>query len=52
MARKKKQTGPDDRECADESTVYTVGTPLWDKYYQQVRRRVRFPRYYKKALNW
>ena len=31
---------------------YDLATPLWNKYYQEVRKRIRFPRYYKKALNW
>jgi len=31
---------------------YDLETPLWSKYYQQVRKSIRFPRYYKKALNW
>ena len=33
-------------------SVYDLSTPLVDKYYREVRKRVRFPRYYKKALNW
>lgn len=52
MARKKERTGRVDRERADESRLYDVSTPIWNKYYQEVRRRVKFPRYYKKALNW
>ena len=31
---------------------YDLETPLWSKYYQEVRKSIRFPRYYKKALNW
>ncbi len=31
---------------------YDLSTPLWSKYYQQVRKSIRFPRYYKRALNW
>ena len=31
---------------------YDLATPLWAKYYEAMRKRVRFPRYYKKALNW
>lgn len=27
-------------------------TPLWHKYYLAMRKRVKFPRYYKHALNW
>jgi hypothetical protein len=27
-------------------------TPLWHKYYLEMRKRVKFPRYYKHAVNW
>lgn len=33
-------------------SVYDLTTPLLDKYYREMRKRLRFPRYYKKALNW
>lgn len=33
-------------------SIYDLSTPLVDKYFREVRKRVRFPRYYKKALNW
>ena len=32
--------------------AYDLTTPLWNKYYREVRKRIRFPRYYKKQLNW
>jgi hypothetical protein len=32
--------------------IYDLSTPLWSKYYHKVRKRIRFPRYYKRALNW
>lgn len=31
--------------------VYDLTTPLVDKYLRQMRRHIRFPRYYKKSLN-
>jgi hypothetical protein len=34
------------------SGVYDLSTPLIDKYLRQMRRHIRFPRYYKRALNW
>lgn len=40
------------RELKVESSVYEPTTPLFSKYYQKVRERIRFPRYYKKAVNW
>ena len=33
-------------------SVYVLTTPLVDKYLRQMRKHIRFPRYYKKALNW
>jgi hypothetical protein len=33
-------------------SVYDLTTPLLDTYYRKMRKRLRFPRYYKKALNW
>lgn len=33
-------------------SVYDLTTPLLDRYYREMRKRIRFPRYYKKALNW
>lgn len=53
MERKKngpRQKRP--RELKVESSVYEPTTPLFSKYYRKVRGRIRFPRYYKKALNW
>ncbi len=42
-----------DKRTREESrTAYDLSTPLIDKYLREVRRHVRFPRYYKKALNW
>ncbi len=34
------------------ASIYDLSTPLVDKYYREMRKRIRFPRYYKKALNW
>lgn len=36
----------------EEKETYDLSTPLWSKYYRQVRKSIRFPRYYKRALNW
>ncbi|MCU0318752.1 MAG: hypothetical protein MUE88_01555 [Flavobacteriales bacterium] len=27
-------------------------TPLWNAFYKRTRRTTRFPRYYRKDLNW
>lgn len=39
-------------QIALEQLVYTVDTPKWRKYYLRVRKSIRFPRYYKKTVNW
>jgi hypothetical protein len=53
MERKKASSG---RKGTPEPEAvlrdYDLQTPLWSKYYQEVRKSIRFPRYYKKALNW
>ena len=43
-AKKKRTIGQDH--------TYDLSTPLWDAYHKKLRKSVRFPRYYKAALNW
>jgi hypothetical protein len=45
-----RRTLPKNRD--QEPKVYDLNTPIWNRYYQRVRKTIRFPRYYKKALNW
>lgn len=52
MGTKKKSDPAVDQEQVPEGTAYDLRTPLWSKYYAAMRKRVRFPRYYKKAVNW
>ena len=52
MAPKKDDKPKVERTPEQEDTVYSMRSPLWSKYYTEVRKRIRFPRYYKKALNW
>ena len=47
MERKTEKQNP-----STQNGVYDLSTPLIDKYLRQMRRHIRFPRYYKKALNW
>jgi hypothetical protein len=35
-----------------DPAVYDLSTPRIDRYLRAMRRNIRFPRYYKKALNW
>lgn len=51
MARKQKEDG---RKAASEAGagIYDLTTPRWSRYYRAMRERVRFPRHYKKKLNW
>jgi hypothetical protein len=41
-----------DPSSVDHGVQELKRTPLWNAYYQRVRRSIRFPRYYRKALNW
>lgn len=50
MARKKMDH--DRKPTRAEGDAYDLSTPLWSRYYQAMRKRIKFPRYYKKALNW
>jgi hypothetical protein len=34
------------------ASVYEQPTPMWSRYYHAMRKRIRFPRYYKRAVNW
>lgn len=55
MVRTRRNTLPSDhveRIEQPERSVYEQRMPLWEKYYQRVRRSIRFPRYYRKDLNW
>ena len=52
MARKKNEHPKVDQDRVQDETIYDMRTPLWSKYYNEVRKHIRFPRYYKKALNW
>ena len=42
----------EDPVAVEEKETYDLSTPLWSKYYQLVRKSIRFPRYYKRTLNW
>jgi hypothetical protein len=43
---------PEARSKGSKEDLYDLSTPLWHKYYEAVRRSIRFPRYYKHDLNW
>ncbi len=53
MERKKVDSKPGKpAAAASRSNEYDLETPLWQKYYERVRKTARFPRYYKRELNW
>jgi hypothetical protein len=52
MKRKQAPGTDDSRVERIEQSVYEMDFPLWRRYYQRVRKTVRFPRYYKKEWNW
>jgi hypothetical protein len=39
-------------EQQERDNVYVHETPRWRSYYLKVRKTIRFPRYYKRSLNW
>ena len=32
--------------------VYDRATPRWEAYYRKTRSTIRFPRYYRRDVNW
>lgn len=48
MAGRKRAKKQDEGGIAEG---HDLATPLWQAYYRRVRRSIRFPRYYKKAVN-
>ncbi len=46
------KTNEKTKHAGDDRSIYDLSTPLLDKYYRKMRKLIRFPRYYKKALNW
>lgn len=51
-AAKARVVREEEEASGPERDAYDLSTPLWAKYYQQVRKSIRFPRYYKRTLNW
>lgn len=47
MATKEKKT-----KRTPLQALYDLSTPILDRYRREARKRVKFPRYYKRALNW
>ena len=41
-----------DQGVVEKNELYDLSTPLWDRYQRQVRRSIKFPRYYRKQDNW
>jgi hypothetical protein len=52
MSTKRSKPAQRERKAPVNGSTPESDTPLWHKYYQAMRKRVRFPRYYKHALNW
>jgi hypothetical protein len=42
----------DDASQEDGLIVALKQTPLWNAFYKRMRRTTRFPRNYRKDLNW
>jgi hypothetical protein len=52
MARRNEHNKEVRHDGVPSASEYDLATPLWSRYYRAMRKRVRFPRYYKRALNW
>jgi|GEM_PF-5356153 len=52
MARDAKRIPTETPNDSVDGKVYELDTPRWRQYYEEVRKTIRFPRYYKKTLNW
>jgi hypothetical protein len=52
MARTKKAPKLEKERPEEDNAIYDMRTPLWSRYYERLRKSIRFPRYYKKAVNW
>lgn len=47
------KTPPKTADALDKvRSLYDLSTPMLDQFIRAARKRVRFPRYYKKAVNW
>ena len=51
-AHARKAPKPEQERPEEDNAIYDTGTPLWSRYYDRLRKSIRFPRYYKKAVNW
>lgn len=51
MARKKETPQKEARVDALSASVYERQSPVWERYVQELRKRIRFPRYYKRTAN-
>ncbi len=52
MASKDERRMMEQPDASTKASAYDLATPLWSRYYKAMRKRIRFPRYYKRALNW
>jgi len=52
MAPKKEHLLREAPDALAKDNLYDLATPLWTRYYRASRERIRFPRYYKRELNW
>jgi hypothetical protein len=52
MARDAKRIPNETPNDPVDGRVYELDTPRWRRYYEEVRKTIRFPRYYKRTENW
>lgn len=56
-ASKRKEAERPERKRSDPGgdgtkEAYDLETPLWRRYYERIRKGIRFPRYYDRSVNW
>ncbi len=40
------------KQAEGSASDHELTTPLLDRYLREMRKHIRFPRYYKRELNW
>lgn len=49
MARNKETPRKEVRVDSLSASVYESRSPVWERYVRELRKRIRFPRYYKRT---
>lgn len=50
--KKREGAAPAEEGVLVPDEVYERATPRWEAYYRKIRSTIRFPRYYRRDVNW